>query len=111
MRDRQIDLLRSQVRAGEHIGAGIAHAVDGLLENFLPLELPLRFAVEAAFVGIGAAHAMNAQDLARFAIAAQALEQQPLVAISGLQHHGGRTVSEQHGDIAIAPVHVRRDQF
>ena len=60
---------------------------------------------------VGAADAVDAKDLAGLAVAAEFLDLKTLVAIGGLQHDGGSAIAEQHGDIAVVPVHVGRDEL
>ena len=47
--------------------------MHGLLEDLLAFELPLGLAEDAALVRVARAHAVHAQDFARFAVAAEAL--------------------------------------
>ena len=75
--------------------------MHGALEDLLALEHPLRVAVEARLIRIAAAHAVDAQDFARIAVAAQLFAQQAFLAVRGLQHHGGAAVAEQHRDVAV----------
>ena len=51
----------------------MAHAMHGLLEDLLAFELPLGLADDAVLVRVGRAHAVHAQDLARFAVTAEPL--------------------------------------
>ena len=104
MWDYEIDVIGAEAGALQHILAGAAHAVDGLLEDLLTLELPLGGTVQAALMRVGAADAVDTQDLAGLAVAAEFLDLQTLVAVGGLQHDGGSAIAEQHGDIAVVPV-------
>src|SRR5207244_11957471 len=105
------DVLGTEVLPRQRLLARAAHALDGALEDFLALELPAGDAVEHAAIGITTAHALDAQRLARFAVAAELLRHQAFLALAGLRHHRRRSIPEQHRDIAIAPVHERRDQL
>ena len=60
-------------------------------------------------MGVGRAHAVDAQDLARVAVATQLLEEDALLVVGGLHDHGGYTVPEKHGDVAVVPVHEGGD--
>ncbi len=109
VRDDEVDVVRGLSRPLEHVLAGDAHARDGLLEDFLSLELPRGGAHERVGVRVGGAHAVDAQDLARVTIAAELLEQDALLVVGRLHDHGGDAVAKQHGDVAVVPVHEGRD--
>ncbi len=98
--------------AGGHHGlAGLAHADRGALEDFLPLEHPVRVAERPAAIGVGEAHAVHLQDAAHLAVAAEPVGQYAFLAVGRLQHDRGAAVAEQHGNVPVHPVHHRRDQL
>ena len=111
MRHDEIDVASRLAGAAQDVLARPAHAAHCLLEDLLALELPLARAVEAAGMDIRPAQPMNAQDFARLAVAAEFLDQQAFVAIGRFHDDGRRAVAEQHRDVAVVPIHVRRDEL
>ena len=85
--------------------------MHGALENHLTVKVPQRVAKRHLAAGIRTAKPPHAQTLPRFGVASQHTANHPFFVVAGLQHHCGRAVPEQHGDIAIAPVHVAADEL
>src|SRR6185312_16924711 len=96
---------------GERLLGGGDHTLDRAPEDFLPFELPARVSVKHSMVGIAPTHAAHAQSLTGFAVASQLLRQYTFLALALLQYHCSSAVAEQDGDVAIGPVHERRDQL
>ena len=105
----EVDVIGRLARALQDVLAGEAHARDGFLEDLLALELPARRANQRAGVGVGRAHAVDAQDLARVAVAAQLLEEDALLVVGRLDDNGSHAVPEKDGHVAVIPVHERGD--
>jgi hypothetical protein len=61
---------------------GQRHALDGFLEDLAAVEIPQRVAELRAAVGVDAAGAAHAQDLARVGVAAELLAEQSFLALS-----------------------------
>jgi hypothetical protein len=96
---------------GEHVRGGLAHAADRALEDLLAVEVPHGVAEADFAVRVGRAVAAHAQDRARVAVAAELVGEQALVAVGRLQHDRRAAVAEQHRDVAVVPVHERRDRL
>jgi len=111
VRHDEVDVFRGEMSRLQHVRAGSGHSKHGALEDFLPLENPVRVAVHAGVIRVARAHAFHDQRLPGVAVTAQPLGKQAFLAIGRLEHDGGAAIAEQHGHAAVVPVHEGADQL
>ena len=73
MRHDQCDVVHGHAGAAHHIEAGLAHALHGLAEDFLTVEVPAGLPELHAQVGVHGAHAAHPQDVPRIGVALEFL--------------------------------------
>ena len=111
MGDDEINFIGRFTGASQHVFTGAAHSCDGLLEDLLTFELPLRHPGESILMYVRAADAVDAQDIACLSVAAELFQHDAGLFICRLQDDGGSAIAEEHRDVAIIPIHIRSDAF
>ena len=105
VRHDDFHIINRHTSLRQDLDAGIAHAGDGLDENFLAVEIPARVARQRSDVGVDRAHAAHAQGLAGIGEAFQLLRDDAGLMFRGFKDARGGTVAKQNRHIAILPVH------
>ena len=109
VRNDEIDVIRRNAAFRQHGVARLHHAGDGALEDFRTIEIPIGIAQSDASVDVGCAHAAHAQSLARVGNAAELLAKDAFLLVRRLHHNSGAAIAEEHGDVAVLPIHERRN--
>jgi hypothetical protein len=111
VRNHQIDVGASDPRPPHDPFARLAHPPDRAFEDGLAVEVPDGVAKGDVEARIAAADSAHAKHLARVRVAPEYRADDAQFLIAGLDHDGRRSISKQHGDVAIVPVQVSRNQL